>query len=535
MDITRRDFAKGIAGGMGAAIANSVAQARTPEGLVKKPNILYICSDQHSGELMMGGPGRSIPTRTRNLERLAAKGVYFRNAYCGSPLCAPGRASMATGRFASDVGSYGNTTVFEGGVPTWGNYLRDAGYFCWATGKMDLTSAADLGFQQVETTHEHFSKPDITELFRRPTCYRIDERDLVNGFAGERGNADQARLNRGLAFVEEQVATRRGPWAAYIGVVTPHPPFIAPQRFLDLYPTNEIQLPNIPPGSLEQQHLFFQILRNFSLQSTPVSEERVRRARGAYYAMITELDDHLGNVIDALEQRGTLHDTVLIYTSDHGEMHGEHGLFLKRALFEGAARVPIILAGAGLPQGKVIDTPVSDVDLTATLLDLAGVPRPAAMRGRSLLPLIAGDANAAPPHVYSECHTEGTCTGSFMIRRGDWKYLYFSYYGNSQLFNLRNDPGEMNNLAGRPETASIEKELHEVLTSLVDPDAVTLRAFEKQDEVLAKLVQQHDAQSFYEILAGRLGQGQAALLAQSHYPRWKPVNLKQPVKVRKRA
>lgn len=503
----------------------SAAQARTVEGVVKRPNIVYICSDQHSGQLLMGGPGRSVPVRTPNLERLAAKGVYFRNAYCGSPLCVPGRASMATGRFASDVGSYGNTTVFEGGVPTWGNYLRDAGYFCWATGKMDLTSAVDLGFQQVETTHEHFIKPDITELFRRPTCYRVDERRLVNGHVGERAKADETRLARGLAFVEEQAATRKGPWAAYIGVVTPHPPFIAPQQYLDLYPTDEVHLPNNPPGSLENQHLVFQILRNFSLQSTPVSEERVRRARSAYYGMITELDDHLGTIIDTLEQRGTLKDTVLIYTSDHGEMHGDHGLFLKRALYEGAARVPIILAGAGLPEGKVIDTPVSDVDLTATLLDLGGVPRPAGMRGRSLLPLITGDSNAAPPHVYCECHTEGNCTGSFMIRKGNWKYLYFSFYGNNQLFNLRNDPGEMNNMAGKPETFSIEKELHEALTSLVDPDAVTLRAFEKQEQVLAKMVQQHDVHSFYEILDGRLEPGQAALLAQKHYPQWKPANL----------
>lgn len=522
MDLTRRDFAKGLAAGVGARIAKPIVQARMPDALVKRPNILYICSDQHSGQLLMGGPGRSIPVRTPNLERLAANGVYFRNAYCGSPLCAPGRASMATGRFASDVGSYGNTTVFEGGAPTWGNYLRDAGYVCWATGKMDLTTAAELGFQQVETTHEHFTKPDITELFRRPTCYRIDERELVNGLVGERGKADQARLDLGLAFVEEQAGRGKGPWAAYIGVVTPHPPFIAPQEYLDLYPTDDIKLPNIPAGSLEHQPLVFQILRNFSLQSTPYSDERVRRARAAYYAMITELDDRLGNFIDAIEQRGTLNDTVLIYTSDHGEMHGEHGLFLKRALYEGAARVPIILAGSGLPKGKVIDTPVSDVDLTATLLDLGGVPRPAGMRGKSLLPLIAGDSNAAPPHVYSECHTEGTCTGSFMIRRGDWKYLYFSFYGDNQLFNLRDDPGEMNNLAGKPDTASIEKELHEALTSLVDPDAVTLRGFEKQDAMLAKLVQQHSAQSFYDLLAGRLGQGQAALLAQRHFPQWKP-------------
>jgi hypothetical protein len=112
-----------------------------------------------------------------------------------------------------------------------------------------------------------------------------------------------------------------------------------------------------------------------------------------------------------------------------------------------------------------------------------------------------------------------------MIRKGDWKYVYFSFYGNNLLFNLREDPGELKTLAGRPETAAIEKEMRDALTSLVDPDAITLRAFAKRDEFLAKVVRNHDAHAFYELLAGRLGPGQAALLAQQHYPDWKPTNL----------
>ncbi len=183
------------------------------------------------------------------------------------------------------------------------------------------------------------------------------------------------------------------------------------------------------------------------------------------------------------------------------------------------------MAGPGLPAGKVIDTPVSHVDLAATLLDLGGVPAPSGLRGKSLLPLISGNIHAAPRFVYSECHTEGNATGSFMIRKGDWKYLYFSYYGRPLLFNLRDDPGELKNLAGKPETASIEKEMHDALTSLVDPDAVTLRAFEKQEQVLARMIRELDARTFYETIGGRLGQGQAALITQRHYPGWKPADL----------
>lgn len=528
MVITRRDFTKALAAGMGATIIPDISIAYSPDTVVKRPNIVFVCSDQHSGQMLMGDLGRRVPVRTPNLERLASKGVYFRNAYCASPVCAPARAAMMTGRFASDVNSYGNTTVFQGGVPTWGNYLADAGYQCWATGKMDLTADTDLGFKQINTGHGHFKRPDITELFRRPMCYRVDERELVDGDVGDRGPADKAKLDAGLAFIRAQAGSTK-PWVAYLGVNMPHPKFEAPQKYLDLYPTGDMRLPNVPPGYLDKKlHTVFQILRDFSMFSSPFPEERVRRARSAYFGMITELDDYLGELINELERQGTLRDTVFVYTADHGEMLGEHGLWLKRCLFEGAARVPIIMAGAGLPAGKVIDTPVSHVDLTATLLDLGVIPVPAGLRGKSLLPLIRGDASAAPRFVYSECHTEGNCTGSFMIRRRDWKYLYFSFYGNNLLFNLRNDPGELDNLAGRPETASIEREMHEALTSLVDPDAVTIRAFATQDQFLSRMIRDRDAQSFYQTIGGRLGQGQATLITLRHYANWKPVNLALP-------
>src|SRR5215469_9674588 len=195
MSITRRDFAKTLAvAGASSAIVPNFSFAQSSGSTAKRPNILFIISDQHSGQMLMGGPGKHVPVRTPNMERLAARGVNFRNAYCGSPLCAPGRASLMTGRFASDVDSYGNTTVFQGGVPTWGNYLRDAGYTCWATGKLDLAANKDLGFEEVQTNHGHFVHPDITELFRRPMCYRIDERELVDGISTGDSKADRAKL-----------------------------------------------------------------------------------------------------------------------------------------------------------------------------------------------------------------------------------------------------------------------------------------------------------------------------------------------------
>jgi len=522
MGISRRKFSKLLAAGMGVRLLPEIQVADAPNPIARRPNILFVCSDQHSGQMLMGGThDERVKVRTPNLSRLASLGVYFRNAYCSSPVCVPSRASMMTGRFASDVGSYGNATPFDGSVPTWGNYLQDAGYSCWATGKMDLTAEKDLGFKQVNTRHGHFHRPDITELFRRPVCYRIDERQLVDGRVGDRGGPDKALIDAGMAFVKAQSAAPKRPWVAYIGVVIPHPEFEAPQKYWELYPPTEMLLPDLPPGYLESLHPVFQVLRDFSMISTPIPDERIRRARTAYYGMISELDEYLGTMIDELRRTGTLKDTVLIYTADHGEMLGEHGLWLKRALLEGAARVPLIMAGGGLPAGKVIETPVSHVDLVRTLVDFAGVQHPAGLRGTSLLPLITGTPDAGPRYVYGECHTEGNCTGSFMIRKGDWKYIHFSYFGNNLLFNLRDDPGELKNLAATPEAASIEKEMHQVLTSLVDPDSVTTRAFDKQEQVLARLVRENNASDFCRILEGRLGQGQAAVLTLKQYPTWK--------------
>lgn len=520
MQITRREFGQLIGSGLGAGILPGRMFSEQPAGAVRRPNVVFLCSDQHNGRMLMGGPGKAVPVRTPNLERLAAQGVTFTNAYTVNPVCTPARAALMTGRFASDVGSYCNSTPFEGQVPTWGTYLQRAGYYCWATGKMDLTSAADIGFKQVKTSHEHFGHPDITSLFRRPLCYRFGERESVDGKVGDRSAHDREVVEAGLEFFRNEANQVGRSWAAYLGMTSPHPVFSAPQEFLDLYPTDEVDLPNIPPGYLENQHIVFQALRNFKGIATPISEERIRRARSAYYGMIAQLDRNIGRVLDEIEGTGRLSDTLFVYTTDHGEMLGTNGLWLKNVLLEGAAHVPLVIAGAGLPKGKVVDTPVSHLDLVATLLDVAGIETPSGLRGHSLLPLIRGEKTNHPGYVYAESNSEGNCTGSYMIRKGDWKYIYFSWYGDNLLFNLKDDPGEFNNLAGKPETASIERELHSTLTSLVDPDAITEKAFKKQHDVLMDMVRKESPDRFCQILSGRLGRGQAIAFTKEYYPKW---------------
>jgi choline-sulfatase len=266
---------------------------------------------------------------------------------------------------------------------------------------------------------------------------------------------------------------------------------------------------------LEGLHPVYQALRHFKRIATPIPEDRIRRARAGYYGMITELDEYIGQIWNALERTGQLDTTVFIYTSDHGEALGEHGLWYKNNLYENAAHIPLVISGPGLPRGLKVDTPVAHVDLAATLLELAGVDRPSELRGHSLLPLIHGSPDDHPGFAYTESHSEGNCTGSFMVRKGDWKYIHFTWY-EGLLFNLAEDPGERHNRIQDPEAAPILAELQDLLHGEINPEAVTRRAFEAQDRVLAGIAGGKSEEGLADVLKGRLGPGQARVLASRH-------------------
>jgi choline-sulfatase len=504
--MTRRTFNTALTLGSTALTTDLDLEAATT-----KPNIVFICSDQHSGKAL-GANGHPI-VKTPNLDRLAAMGVNFRNAYSGNPVCAPGRACMMTGMYASDVGSYCNSTPL-GAQPSWGNALKSAGYRCWATGKLDLTIRADYGFEEVKTDHGHSQHPDITSLFRAPVCFRSDERTQIDGRFTDRESGDAEMARRAIEFVRGADAGQ--PWAVYVGMNMPHPRWVAQKKYEQIYPPEKMPLPEIPSGYLEKRHTMFQVLANFKNINVPIPVERVRRARAAYLGMISEVDEYVGRVLDSLEKAGQLENTLFIYTSDHGEMGGDHGLWLKNVLLENAVRIPLIMAGPGLPKGKVVETAVSHVDMVATILDIAGAPPARKLRGHSLRPLAHGQAGSHPGFAYSESHSEGNCTGSFLIRKGDWKYLYFAG-GEPLLFNLKNDPGEFRNLAGKPETAAVEKELHALLVAQVDPEAVSERAFAEQDRRLRARVRAMQPEEFFADLKGRLGATQARVLTNKYY------------------
>lgn len=517
--INRREFNRHLLSGLSGALlapAFGASPSSPAPSTPRQPNFVFILSDQHAFAYC-GFMGHPI-VRTPNLDRIARQGVVFRNAYCGSPVCAPSRAGMMSGCYPSDVNSFCNATTWDGNLPSWPALLRDAGYRTFGCGKLDTDDRFDLGFAETTVlTNEHSGRPDITAFFRRPLCARFEERAQIDGGRrSTRYKGDEHHTEATIAFIKNETHNTR-PWAAYAGLHMPHPAFVGLQEHYDYY-LNRVDLPNIPSGHLEGLPFAYQQLRNYKNIATPIHEDRIRRARAAYFAMITELDEYVGRIWAALEATDQLRNTIFVYSSDHGESLGEHGLWLKNNLYDGAARVPLVIAGAGIPQGKVVNTPVAHVDLIRTFLESAGAKTHPKLRGHSLIPLMRGDTGDHPGWAYTESHSEGNCTGSFMIRKGDWKYVHFTWY-DSVLFNLADDPGEFVNRVDDPTATGVLAELRGILTSQVDPVEVTLRAFAVQRARLDRMASSLNENQILDEFRNRLGEGQAVALLSAYYGR----------------
>jgi choline-sulfatase len=512
--ITRREFSKKITKGfVGATVVGSgllpLENFAKQNSAGKKPNFVFVCSDQHN-PFYTGFGGHKF-VQTPNMDKLAKGGVVFSSTYCGSPLCAPGRASLITGMYPSDVNSFCNSTVYDGSYPTWGKRLKDSGYKCWSVGKQDLNPDVDLGFVEVNVSHGHAEKPDITSLFRRPVGYRIAEREGVNGERREENHHDEEVAKKAINYIRNESNKLGEPWAVFIGLLEPHPAWSGKKKYFDYY-LSKVEAPEISIEELEQLPLPYQVMRNFKRISTPIPVEKIKRAMAAYFSMITELDGYIGEIYNALVESGQIDNTYFIYTSDHGESLGSHGMWLKNNLYEGIVTVPLIVTGPDLPKGKVVEAPVGHVDLAATILELSGVGIPKTLRGKSLMPLMQDKSELGPQFAYSESLSEGNPTGSFMIRKGDWKYIHFSYY-DDYLFNIKEDRQEKINRINDPAVQEIVNDLKRLMHQQVNPEELTEKAFAAQEKMLNDFAEKMNEEELFNLFKSRLGNGQARVMA----------------------
>lgn len=436
-----------------------------------KPNILLVMADQLTA-FALAAYGNQV-CKTPNIDRLAADGTVFENTYCSYPLCAPSRFAMMTGRLPSRIGAFDNASEFPAAVPTLAHYLRDAGYYTCISGKMHFVGPDQHhGYEDRLTTEIY---PADFSWVPPQTYDDIDELEVRTkgavpfGVSSVETIADAGPLARSQQIDYDDEVARRAvqhlfDWRRYgdgrplfmtVSFTQPHDPYVTTREFWDLYSEDHIdppRTPSIPLADMDphSRSLFY----HYSLDKFEVTDAIYRRARRGYYGMISYIDSKLGELRRALDEAGLSDDTVIIFTSDHGDMIGERGLWFKKNLFDPALRVPLMIYRPGEPGLNRVEAPVSLVDLLPTLLELAGGSTDALVTdidGRSLLPLFREDD--PDRRVCAEHLDGGTSAPRVMIRRGNFKLVLSQAYP-PQLYDLSNDPGETCNLAGNAQYSS---------------------------------------------------------------------------------
>jgi choline-sulfatase len=423
----------------------------------KAPNILIVMADQMAPAYL---PIYGHPlVRAPNMQALARDGVVFDSAYCASPLCAPSRASFMSGLLPSRTRVYDNAAEFAADIPTFAHALRLRDYRTILSGKMHFCGPDQLhGFEQRLTTDIYPADfnwtPDWNRPDHRPSWYHnmSSVRD-----AGLCVRSNQLDFDDETAFMAERAifdlarSKDQRPFLLVASFSHPHDPFAVQQRHWDLYRDEDIDMP--APGDTLDAHS--RRLRHVcAMDAEPVTETQVRAARHAYYGSIAYVDDQLGRLMAALRSAALAEDTIVMLTSDHGEMLGERGLWYKMSFLEGASRVPLVIASPGRFEPRRVASSVSLVDLMPTLIDLAGgnAQSSIGVDGRSLAPHLRGAGGH--DEAIGEYLAEGAIAPIVMIRRGEYKFIH-SPVDPDQLFDLTRDPRERENLADDPSRAGV--------------------------------------------------------------------------------
>ncbi len=454
-------------------------------------NLLIIMSDEHNPKLL-GCYGHPL-VRTPHLDRLAARGTRFSAAYCNSPVCIPARATFATGRYIHQVGFWDNADPYDGSVTSWHHRLRAAGHRVVSIGKLHFRSTEDdNGFsEEIVPMHVIDGKGDLMGLVRENLPRRGGSYKMAK-LAGP-GESPYTFYDRDIAaraqvwLREEAPKYRDKPWVLFVSFVCPHFPLTAPpEHFYRYYLDPALPWPKLYARDQRPTHPYVrEYAASFAYDEHFETPDQVRRAVAGYYGLCSFLDENVGKVLGTLEGCGLGDATRVIYTSDHGDNIGARGLWGKSNMYQEVAGVPLIMAGADIPEGRTSTVPVTHVDVYPTVLETTGLALDAEEKkfpGRSLMALATADE---PDRLaISEYHGMGSTTGVFMARGARYKYVHYAAYP-PQLFDLERDPEELNDLAGDPRHRDVLEACRARLLAVCDPAAVDVRAKKRQAALLA--------------------------------------------------
>lgn len=454
------------------------------------PNLLVILSDQHQSRAMSCA-GHPV-ARTPNLDALAARGTRFINAYTPSPICVPARAAFASGQYCHDIRLWDNAMPYTGTPLGWGHALQDKGIRVESIGKLHYRAAEDnAGFDvQHIPMHVHEGVGMVWGSIR-DEAERVSHKDvrMMGDYVGPGESNytkyDQAVTERTCDWLTA-AADDAAPWCLYVGLVAPHHPLVAPQKYYDLYPHDALPPDKLHPRDGYKQHPWLVKMADAMVGEEGWQDEAERRsAIAAYYGLTSYLDNNVGRIVAALRASGQYDNTTIIYSSDHGENLGVRGLWGKMNMYEESAAIPMIIAPApnlkAAPRA-ICGTTASLLDVSETILDHFEANLPGKRPGRSLYSLADADDDTERA-VFSEYHAIGAVSGAFMLRKGRWKLIEYVGF-EPELFDLVADPEELSDLAQSKDYADVLKALRAEMRLICDPEAVNKQAFADQEELI---------------------------------------------------
>ncbi len=455
--------------------------------MTKPKNVLFICSDQHS-RLASGCYGNKF-VHTPNIDKLAENGILFKNAYTNSPICVPSRGSIATGLNPHVLELWDNCTPYFGQVNSWGHRMMLEGMRVVSIGKLHYRDSHDSnGFnEEIIPMHILDGKGLYFTICRNPipTLKKFKQQIKDSG----EGNStyisyDHAITKESIDWLKNEAPKYSNkPWALFVSLVSPHPPWISPSKFYNLYSIEDMPLPIAYSETERSMHPGLEDFRKFFGVQEIFDDFTLKKVTAAYYGMISYLDYNIGKLIDTLNKTGLIENTYIIYTSDHGESMGHKGMFSKCNMYEESVGIPMILFGNDLPKGKKVNTSTQLIDIFPTILDATGVQKldeDQEKQGESLFSILEGDTKERT--ILSEQHSVGAKSAVFMVRKGKWKYVYYVEDYPSQLFDLEKDPMELYDLALDSKYTDKLITLEKELRIHVDPEKVDSKAKDKQAE-----------------------------------------------------
>lgn len=433
----------------------------------KQPNIILIMTDQLRGDCL--GTAGHPDVKTPFLDTLAAKGVLFDRAYSSCPSCIAARAALHTGMAQEHHGRLGYEDHVDWNYPhTLAGELSKSGYYTQCVGKMHVHPLRNLlGFHHIELHDGYlhaYRAPQVPYCESQKTAddyfYWLKKEKGIEADVTDTGMECNSWVARPWIYEEQYHPTnwvtarsidflrrrdRSRPFFLMASYLRPHPPFDAPGYYFDLYRDRKLVPPAV--GSWETETGLLERGRIFDSPTGPADEELLRQMQVGYYACITHLDHQIGRLYQALTEEQLLENSVIIFTSDHGEELGDHHCFRKSMPYEGSTHIPMIISGPeellGGKRNRVHHGVVELRDILPTALDIAGAEKPKEADGESMLPLVRGEKEILREWLHGE-HTYGEKSNHFIVTSVD-KYVWFSQTGEEQYFDLEKDPRELTN------------------------------------------------------------------------------------------